>query len=330
MKSFFGNWLVEHGTPKPKKPRPSKEHFPTPPSSVASDASIAGMSDVSTIFQAPQTPSARSEASEQSDISQLSIAVPNIPQLDKDGFAVPTMKRGVNKSKRAGLQFPVARIKRLLKTGGYARRATTDASIYMTAVIEYLTAELLEVCGTIANEMGQKHIRARHLKLGLRNDAELGAAVRNSRNSRAQVPMIAVNNEDLPEPGDALRKGPASYSRPPSSASSSRKNSVQISTPSAAGKRQRDYSAQKKHHGLLRLRAAAQEAAGLRGGHAEDAAEQYPELLRRQEREDKLDAPPDQAHPAILASRTANPRPAGRARVAQTRGPHSPNRGPFQ
>lgn len=136
MKSFFGNWLVEHSTPKPKKRR----------SSVASDlsraskdsvlsCSDAGASDVSTIFQAPSSP-ARSEQSEVSDISELSLAV-KIPSVDKDGFAIPRQKRGkgINKSKRAGLQFPVARFAKLIKTGGYARRATTDAAVYMTAVI---------------------------------------------------------------------------------------------------------------------------------------------------------------------------------------------------
>lgn len=77
--------------------------------------------------------------------------------------------------------------------------------------------------------MGQRHIRARHLKLGLRNDVELGAAVTDSkshRSSRTGGPMVAVNNEEMPEPGDAIRKGPAMYKRPPSSTEGSRKNSV--------------------------------------------------------------------------------------------------------
>uniref|UniRef100_A0A914VL74 Histone H2A n=1 Tax=Plectus sambesii TaxID=2011161 RepID=A0A914VL74_9BILA len=46
-----------------------------------------------------------------------------------------------SRSSRAGLQFPVGRIHRLLKKGNYAERIGAGAPVYLAAVLEYLVAE---------------------------------------------------------------------------------------------------------------------------------------------------------------------------------------------
>ena len=51
------------------------------------------------------------------------------------------------KSQRAGLLFPVAKIERKMRAGGYASRLSTDASVYLTSAMEYLMAEILELSG---------------------------------------------------------------------------------------------------------------------------------------------------------------------------------------
>lgn len=51
-------------------------------------------------------------------------------------------KKSVNKSVKAGLQFPVGRIGRFLKKGRYAQRTGSGAPIYLAAVLEYLAAEV--------------------------------------------------------------------------------------------------------------------------------------------------------------------------------------------
>ncbi|ODM86683.1 Histone H2A [Orchesella cincta] len=70
-----------------------------------------------------------------------------------------------SRSSRAGLQFPVGRIHRLLRKGNYAERVGAGAPVYLAAVMEYLAAEVLELAKT--------RIIPRHLQLAIRNDEEL-------------------------------------------------------------------------------------------------------------------------------------------------------------
>uniref|UniRef100_A0A8C9SFI1 Histone H2A n=1 Tax=Scleropages formosus TaxID=113540 RepID=A0A8C9SFI1_SCLFO len=48
---------------------------------------------------------------------------------------------------RAGLQFLVSRVHRLLRKGNYAERVGARAPVYLPAVFEYLTAVILELAG---------------------------------------------------------------------------------------------------------------------------------------------------------------------------------------
>jgi histone H2A len=77
------------------------------------------------------------------------------------------------KSSRAGLQFPVGRIQRILRKGNYAERIGAGAPVYLAAVLEYLTAEVLELAGNAARDNKKTRIIPRHLQLAVRNDEEL-------------------------------------------------------------------------------------------------------------------------------------------------------------
>jgi histone H2A len=54
-----------------------------------------------------------------------------------------TATKSVSRSHKAGLQFPVGRIARFLKAGKYAERVGAGAPVYLSAVLEYLAAEVL-------------------------------------------------------------------------------------------------------------------------------------------------------------------------------------------
>ncbi|XP_066528981.1 histone H2AX-like [Hoplias malabaricus] len=78
-----------------------------------------------------------------------------------------------SRSSRAGLQFPVGRVHRLLRKGNYAHRVGAGAPVYLAAVLEYLTAEILELAGNAARDNKKTRIIPRHLQLAVRNDEEL-------------------------------------------------------------------------------------------------------------------------------------------------------------
>ncbi|KAF5356811.1 hypothetical protein D9756_006741 [Leucocoprinus leucothites] len=78
-----------------------------------------------------------------------------------------------SRSAKAGLQFPVGRVHRLLKKGNYAQRVGAGAPVYLAAVLEYLAAEILELAGNAARDNKKQRIVPRHLQLAIRNDEEL-------------------------------------------------------------------------------------------------------------------------------------------------------------
>merc|ERR1712141_877188 len=71
-----------------------------------------------------------------------------------------------SRSSRAGLQFPVGRIHRLLLKGNYAERVGAGAPVYLAAVME-------DLAGNAARDNKKTRIIPRHLQLAIRNDEEL-------------------------------------------------------------------------------------------------------------------------------------------------------------
>ena len=82
-------------------------------------------------------------------------------------------KKSQTRSSKAGLQFPVGRIGRYLKKGKYATRVGSGAPVYLSAILEYLTAEILELAGNAARDNKKNRIIPRHIQLAVRNDEEL-------------------------------------------------------------------------------------------------------------------------------------------------------------
>ena len=89
------------------------------------------------------------------------------------GKNTSTKAKATSRSSKAGLQFPVGRIHRKLRKGNYAQRVGAGAPVYLAAVLEYLTAEILELAGNAARDNKKTRIIPRHLQLAIRNDEEL-------------------------------------------------------------------------------------------------------------------------------------------------------------
>ncbi|XP_028275485.1 histone H2A-like [Parambassis ranga] len=87
--------------------------------------------------------------------------------------AAPKPKSAVSRSSRAGLTFPVGRIHRLLRKGNYAERVGNGSAVYLSSVLEYLCAEILELAGNASRDNKKQRIAPRHILLAVKNDEEL-------------------------------------------------------------------------------------------------------------------------------------------------------------
>lgn len=103
------------------------------------------------------------------------------PKSNRKGAKSAGAKKGAGKSQssRLGLIFPVGRIGSLLRRGRYTKRTAAAAPVYLTAVLEYLTAELLELSGKVAAQQKKKRITPRSVTLAVRHDEELSQLLQN-------------------------------------------------------------------------------------------------------------------------------------------------------
>ncbi len=110
--------------------------------------------------------------------------------------------KSMSRSDKAGLQFPVGRIHRFLRKGNYAQRIGSGAPVYLAAVLEYLTAEILELAGNAAADNKKKTIAPRHLQLAVRNDEELNKLLRDVTIASGGV-LPNIHQVLLPKKGGA-------------------------------------------------------------------------------------------------------------------------------
>ena len=104
-------------------------------------------------------------------------------------------KKSKSRSQRAGVIFPVGRIHRHLKEGRYAERISSDAPVYMAAILQQVVEEVFKEANTRKEKKEQKRLVPNNILTAIRKDKELNEIFRDIVIREGGVPRAEKEKE---------------------------------------------------------------------------------------------------------------------------------------
>ena len=105
------------------------------------------------------------------------------------------------KSLKADLIFPVSRVEKYLRGANVANRIKGSAAVYLSAVLEYLTKEVVELSGLAAKDFNKNKIDPKFIQMAIKNDDELNKMLINVHiaNAGNQPTLKSLDNSETAE-----------------------------------------------------------------------------------------------------------------------------------
>lgn len=120
------------------------------------------------------------------------------------GRPTDSKRKPKRRAARAGLNFPIARVKKIMRTGGYAPKFSGNTDLYLAAIVEYVVSEILQGAGEIARNSKRARLNPRALQLCIQNDADLASLLK-GRNIREGGVLPYIDERLLPKKRKSIK-----------------------------------------------------------------------------------------------------------------------------
>nr|XP_004450533.1 histone H2A-beta, sperm-like [Dasypus novemcinctus] len=97
-------------------------------------------------------------------------------------------KQRHSRSSQTEAQFPTGCMGHLLQEGLYAQRLSSSTPSFLAAILEHLTAYILELAGNEARNNRKRYITPQHVDMALVNNRQLGNLLSSVTLSQVKMP----------------------------------------------------------------------------------------------------------------------------------------------